>query len=90
MDGRDVTGAVDAAGFGGASAKLAPPLAVSSITLAGVELSQWVLILTIAYTLLQIVVVLRKNFGADWRRWKREWRVRRNKRRHDGHVNKRG
>lgn len=34
--------------------KTAPPAAVSALTLAGVSLSEWVLILTAVYTALQL------------------------------------
>lgn len=42
--------------------KAAPPIAVSSLHFFGVELSQWVLLLTLIYTVIQIVLALEKRF----------------------------
>jgi hypothetical protein len=41
-----------------ASMKAAPPIAVSVLHLGGIELSQWVLIATLVYTVLQIVLTV--------------------------------
>lgn len=43
-----------------AAAKAAPPLAVTGMTVAGYPLADWVLVATLLYTLLQIVVVVRR------------------------------
>ena len=40
--------------------KAAPPVAVTSMSMAGYPLSDWVLTLTAIYTLLQIFVVVRR------------------------------
>ena len=41
-------------------AKVAPPVTVTSMTLAGFPMSDWVLLLTAIYTVIQIYVVSRK------------------------------
>ena len=41
-------------------AKAAPPLAVTGMTAAGFPMSDWVLLLTAIYTLLQILIVVRR------------------------------
>lgn len=43
-----------------ATAKAAPPLAVTGITIAGYPLADWVLVATLLYTVLQILVVARR------------------------------
>lgn len=40
--------------------KTAPPLTVSGIALAGVSLQDWVLIVTLAYTVFQFGLAIRK------------------------------
>lgn len=42
--------------------KAAPPITVSALTFYGVELSQWVLLMTLIYTVIQIVLTLEKRF----------------------------
>lgn len=44
----------------GGAAKAAPPVAVSGLTICGVELSDVVLIATLVYTVVQLVLVLPK------------------------------
>lgn len=51
-----------------AGAKLALPASVTSLTLGGVHLQDWVLLLTLLYTLLMIAEKL-------WK-WIRQWRRR--------------
>lgn len=58
-------------GIGTASAKLAPPLTVGGITLAGIPLSDVVLVLTGLYAVLQIGFLL----------YDRIWKPRKEKRR---------
>ena len=41
-------------------AKAAPPLTVTGMTAAGFPISDWVLLLTAIYTLLQILIVVRR------------------------------
>jgi len=48
--------------YAGAVGKAAPPIAVSTAAIAGLSLQDWVLAATLAYTLLQIVFLLRKFF----------------------------
>lgn len=49
-----------------AAAKLSPSISVAGITLAGVHLQDWVLILTIIYTVLMIAEKL-------WK-WRKAWK----------------
>ena len=51
---------------GAAVAKLTPSIGVAGVTLAGIHLQDWVLILTIIYTVLMIAEKL-------WK-WSKEWR----------------
>ena len=48
--------------------KAAPPLTVGGLTLWGVGLSEWVLILTAIYTVLQIYFLLRDKLGQKHRK----------------------
>ena len=41
-------------------AKTAPPLAISGVTIFGIQVSEWVLILTLVYTVIQIGLALRR------------------------------
>lgn len=45
------------------AAKAAPPLTVGGLTLWGVGLADWVLMLTAIYTLLQIFFLIRDKLG---------------------------
>lgn len=45
--------------------KAAPPVTVGTLALAGIPLSDWLLIFTIAYTILQIFFLLRDKW---WRK----------------------
>lgn len=46
------------------AAKAAPPVSVSGGLLLGLDLSQWLIVATLVYTLLQIVFLIRdKVFG---------------------------
>lgn len=45
---------------GMAAAKLAPPVTAAGLTLMGVHLSDWLIIATLIYTLLQIALLLQK------------------------------
>lgn len=51
--------------IGAAAAKLSPSIGVAGVTLAGVHLQDWVLILTIVYTLLMI--------GEKLYKWRKAW-----------------
>lgn len=48
------------------AAKLAPPVAVTGLTLGGIQLQDWVLIATLVYTLLAICERLFR-WVVDWR-----------------------
>lgn len=52
--------------LGAAVAKLSPSISVAGVTLAGVHLQDWVLLLTIIYTLLMIAEKL-------WK-WHKAWK----------------
>lgn len=43
-----------------AATKASPPIAVSFAAVAGVSLQDWVLLATLAYTLLQIALLIRR------------------------------
>lgn len=46
------------------AAKLAPPVSVSSLALLGLPLTDWVIVLTLIYTVLQLYFLLRDKW---WR-----------------------
>ena len=48
--------------------KAAPPVTVGGLTMCGVSLSEWVLILTAIYTVLQIYFLLRDKMGKKQRK----------------------
>ena len=48
--------------------KAAPPITVGGLTMWGVSLSEWVLILTAIYTVLQIYFLLRGKLGQKHRK----------------------
>ena len=41
-------------------AKSAPPIVISGVTIFGIQVSEWVLILTLVYTVIQIGLALRR------------------------------
>ena len=43
-----------------AVAKVSPPIAVSGLTLAGVQLQDWLIMTTLLYTVIQIIIALPK------------------------------
>lgn len=43
--------------------RTAPPIAVSAVTFCGLALQQWVYVVTILYTLFQIIRLLPKMYG---------------------------
>lgn len=51
---------------GMAAAKLAPPVTAAGLTLMGVQLSDWLIIATLIYTVLQIALLL-QNLWAERR-----------------------
>ena len=55
-------------------AKAAPPVSVGAMTLAGIPLSDWVLLLTCTYTFIQLYILWRDKLGgAAWLRRLRTW-----------------
>ncbi|MFZ6730601.1 hypothetical protein ACO0LG_01580 [Undibacterium sp. Ji42W] len=46
--------------------KASPPVAISAITLLGIPLNEWVFILTIIYTVLQITFFVRDKVVKPW------------------------
>ena len=62
----------DSQHFGGVSmavAKAFPPIAVSGLTLAGVQLQDWLIMTTLLYTVIQIIIALPKlkQSFKEWR-----------------------
>lgn len=57
-------------GVGVAVAKAFPPIAVSGLTLGGVQLQDWLIMVTILYTAIQIIILLPKlkQSFSDWRK----------------------
>lgn len=53
-----------------AAAKVSPPVIVSGLTLAGVQLQDWLIMVTILYTLIQIIILLPtlKHSFSEWRK----------------------
>jgi hypothetical protein len=51
-------------------AKTSPPVVVSGLTLAGVQLQDWLIIVTLLYTVIQIIIVLPKlkQSFKEWRK----------------------
>lgn len=56
-------------GLSMAAAKASPPVVVSGLTLAGVQLQDWLIMATILYTVIQIVILLPKlkQSFKEWR-----------------------
>ncbi len=53
-----------------AVAKTSPPVVVSGLTLAGVQLQDWLIMVTLLYTVIQIIIALPKlkqSFN-EWRK----------------------
>jgi len=51
-------------------AKTSPPVVVSGLTLAGVQLQDWLIMSTILYTVIQIIILLPKlkQSFKEWRK----------------------
>ncbi len=56
-------------GLSMAAIKTSPPVVVSGLTLAGVQLQDWLIIATILYTVIQIIIALPKlkQSFKEWR-----------------------
>ncbi len=57
-------------GLSMAAIKTSPPVVVSGLTLAGVQLQDWLIMVTILYTLIQIIIALPKlkQSFKEWRK----------------------
>ena len=56
-------------GLSMAAIKTSPPVIVTGITLAGIQLQDWLIMATIIYTVIQIIIALpelKKSFN-EWR-----------------------
>lgn len=56
---------VTVSSIGAEAVKAAPPLLVATTTFLGLTLQEWVYIVTIVYTVLQIALLLRGYFKKD-------------------------
>ena len=56
-------------GLSMAAIKTSPPIIVTGVTLAGVQLQDWLIMATILYTVIQIIIVLPKlkQSFKEWR-----------------------
>ena len=56
-------------GLSMAAIKTSPPIIVTGVTLAGVQLQDWLIIATILYTVIQIIILLPKlkQSFSEWR-----------------------
>ena len=57
-------------GLSMAAIKTSPPVIVTGMTLAGIQLQDWLIMVTILYTVIQIIIALPKlkqSFN-DWRK----------------------
>ena len=56
-------------GLSMAAIKTSPPVVVSGLTLAGVQLQDWLIMATILYTVIQIIILLPKlkQSFSEWR-----------------------
>ena len=57
-------------GLSMAVAKTSPPVIVSGLTLAGAQLQDWLILVTILYTVIQIIIALPtlKQSFSEWRK----------------------
>ena len=53
-----------------AAAKVSPPVIVSGLTVAGVQLQDWLIMATLLYTVIQIIILLPKlkQSFKEWRK----------------------
>ena len=57
-------------GLSMAAAKVSPPVIVSGLTVAGVQLQDWLIMATLLYTVIQIIIALpklKRSFN-EWRK----------------------
>ena len=57
-------------GLSMAAIKTSPPVIVTGVTLAGVQLQDWLIMVTILYTVIQIIIALPKlkQSFSEWRK----------------------
>ena len=57
-------------GLSMAAIKTSPPIIVTGVTLAGVQLQDWLIMVTILYTVIQIIIALPKlkQSFKEWRK----------------------
>ncbi len=57
-------------GLSMAAIKTSPPVVVSGLTLAGVQLQDWLIMVTLLYTVIQIIIALPKlkQSFKEWRK----------------------
>lgn len=58
-------------GLSMAVAKVSPPVVVSGLTVTGVQLQDWLIMVTILYTLIQIIIALPK-LKQSFKKWRKK------------------
>lgn len=58
-------------GLSVAAAKVSPPVIVSGLTIAGVQLQDWLIIATLLYTVIQIIIAL-PNLKQSFNEWRKK------------------
>ena len=54
-----------------AAAKVSPPVIVSGLTVAGVQLQDWLIMATLLYTVIQIIIALPK-LNQSFKEWRKK------------------
>ena len=54
-----------------AAAKVSPPVIVSGLTVAGVQLQDWLIMATLLYTVIQIIIAL-PNLKQSFKEWRKK------------------
>ena len=54
-----------------AAAKVSPPVIVSGLTVAGVQLQDWLIMATLLYTVIQIIIAL-PNLKQSFNEWRKK------------------
>ena len=58
-------------GLSMAAIKTSPPVIVTGVTLAGVQLQDWLIMVTILYTVIQIIIAL-PNLKQSFNEWRKK------------------
>ena len=58
-------------GLSMAAIKTSPPIIVTGVTLAGVQLQDWLIMATILYTVIQIIIAL-PNLKQSFNEWRKK------------------